>query len=128
MDSFCDEKIRYILQLQILLSSFNKIYHVANVADFTHREKLLRGQIFVNQVRQNNDRKYPRMMFLVWYTRTSYGLTQSRGVLNDYVKCNIPVKEVTKVNRIIGIGTTLHKFIDSNGKYLFFPCISYHLD
>ena len=27
----------------------------------------------------------------------------------DYVKCDIPVKGVTHINRAIGIGTTLHK-------------------
>ena len=45
----------------------------------------------------------------------------------DYVECNILVKDLTKVNRFIGIRTTLHKFIEINGKYIFLPCISYHL-
>jgi len=30
-------------------------------------------------------------------------------VLIDYVKCEIPVRDVTKVNTVVGIGTTLHK-------------------
>ena len=45
----------------------------------------------------------------------------------DYVNCNIPVKDVTKVNTVIGIGTTIYNFVDANGKYLFLPCIFYHL-
>ena len=45
----------------------------------------------------------------------------------DYVKCNTPVKDVTKDNTVIGIGITIHKFVDANGKYVFLPCISYHL-
>ena len=43
------------------------------------------------------------------------------------MKCNIPVKDVNKVNMVIGIRTTLHNFIDSNGQDIFLPCISYHL-
>ena len=44
-----------------------------------------------------------------------------------YVKCNIPVKEVTNIIRVIGTGNTLQKFIKSNGKELFLPCVSYHI-
>ena len=67
------------------------------------------------------------MRMLVWNTGASYGLTKLRSDFIDYVKCDIPVKDLTKVNRAIGIGTTLHKFIESNGQYIFLPCISYHL-
>ena len=42
-------------------------------------------------------------------------------------KCNIYVREVTKVNTVISIGTKIHKFVDENGKYVFLPGISYHL-
>ena len=39
----------------------------------------------------------------------------------------IPVKYATKINRVISIGTTLHKLINSNGREAFLPCVSYHL-
>ena len=45
----------------------------------------------------------------------------------DYVKCDITVKDVTNINRVVGIGTTLHKFVFSNVKEVFLPCVSYHL-
>ena len=32
-----------------------------------------------------------------------------------------------KANRVIGIGTTLHNFIDIKGNGLFLLCFSYHL-
>ena len=54
-DSLCDEKNQDILKLQILLSSFTKIDHVANVADLTHRAIHLRGQISENRLLKNND-------------------------------------------------------------------------
>jgi hypothetical protein len=43
------------------------------------------------------------------------------------VKCEIPVRDVTKVNTVVGIGTTLHKFTDINGNPVYLPCVSYHL-
>ena len=66
-------------------------------------------------------------MMLVWDTGASYGLTSFRSDFIDYVECNITVKDVNKVNRVIGIRTTLHKFIESNGQGVFLPCTSYHL-
>ena len=39
----------------------------------------------------------------------------------------MPVKDATKDSTVIGIGATIHKFVDANGKYEFLPCISYHL-
>ena len=45
----------------------------------------------------------------------------------DYVECDIPVKDVTKVNRVIGIGTNLHNFIEINSQDIFLSCISYRL-
>jgi len=34
---------------------------------------------------------------------------------------------MTKVNQVIGTGTTLNKFIDKNGQEVFSRCVSYHL-
>jgi len=57
----------------------------------------------------------------------SYDLTLFRSDFSDYVKCKIPVRDVTKVNTVVGIGTTLHKFTDINGNPVYLPCFSYHL-
>ena len=67
-------------------------------------------------------------MMLVWDTGDSYGLTTFRSEFIDDVKCYITVKEVTRVNRLIGVGTNLHRFVDSNGQDIFLTCISYHLN
>jgi hypothetical protein len=69
----------------------------------------------------------PHSLILIWDTGTSYGLTPFCSGFIDYVECDIPVWDVTKVNKIIGIGTTLHKFTDTDGKPVFLPCISYQL-
>ena len=98
-----------------------------NVADLTKRANLLRGEILESWVLQNSDSKDPRTMMLVWDTGASYGLTPLSSDFIDHLKCDIPVKDVTKINRVIGIGTTLHNFIESNGLNIFLPCIFYYL-
>jgi hypothetical protein len=45
----------------------------------------------------------------------------------DYVKSEIDARDITKVNKVVGIGTTLHKFMDNNGNHVYLPCVSYHL-
>ena len=67
------------------------------------------------------------MMMLIFYTGASYGLTMFRSDFIDNMKCDIPVKDVTKVKRVIGIRNTLYKSTESNGQDIFLPCISYHL-
>jgi hypothetical protein len=42
------------------------------------------------------------------------------------VECDIPVRDVTKVSKVIRIGTTLHKFTNTEGKSVFLPCVSFH--
>ena len=69
----------------------------------------------------------PRTTVLIWDTGASFGFTPFKSDFIDYVRCNNPVKDVTKENTVIGIGTKIHKFVDSNEKYVFSPCISYHL-
>ena len=66
-------------------------------------------------------------MMLVWDTGTSYRLTPFRIYIIDYVKFDYTVKGTTKVNKVIGIRTNPHKFIDRKFQDIFLPCISYHL-
>ena len=58
---------------------------------------------------------------LIWDTGASFALTSFKSNSIDYVKCNIPVKNVTKVITVIGFRTTIHKFVDTNGKDVFLP-------
>ena len=37
------------------------------------------------------------------------------------------MRDVTKVNKVIGSGSTLNKFTNTDGKPVFLPCVSYHL-
>jgi hypothetical protein len=69
----------------------------------------------------------PKTLILIWDTGGSAGLTPFRSDFIDYVECEIDVRDVTKVNKVIGVGTTLHKFVDVAGNDVYLPCVSYHL-
>ena len=69
----------------------------------------------------------PRTLILIWDTGGSAGLTPFRSNFIGYVECDIDVCDVTKVNKVIGIGTTLNKFVDASGTVIYLPCVSYHL-
>ena len=69
----------------------------------------------------------PKTLILIWDTGGSAGLTPFCSDFIDYVECEIDVCDVTKVNKVIGIGTTLHKFVDATGSNIYLPCVSYHL-
>ena len=115
------------MKLHRLLSSYTKLDHVANFPYLTHIANVLRGQILENRVLQNSNLKASITMILVWETGALYGLTLFSSDFIDYVECDILVKDVAKVNRVIKIGTTLDKFIERNCQYIFLPCISYQL-
>ncbi len=69
----------------------------------------------------------PKTMVLIWDTGASAGLTSFHSDFIDYVEVDFEVRDVTKANKVVGIGTTLHRFIDNNGKDGYLPCVSYHL-
>jgi hypothetical protein len=74
-----------------------------------------------------SDRLNPKTLILIWDTRASAGLTPFWSDFIDYVKCKIDVRDITKVNKVVGIDTMLHKFVDNNGNHVYLPCVSYHL-
>ena len=65
----------------------------------------------------------PRSRILVWDKGTSYGLIPFCSDFINYMECDIPVRDVPKVNKVIGIGTTLHRFSDTDGTSLPPMCI-----
>ncbi len=69
----------------------------------------------------------PKTLILIWDTGGLAGLTPFCSNFIDYVECDIDVCEITKVDKVVGIGTTIHKFVDGCGNYVYLPCVSYHL-
>ena len=56
-----------------------------------------------------------KTLILIWNTGGSASLTPFLSDFIDYVECDIEVCGVAKVNKVIGIGTILHKFVDAAG-------------
>ncbi len=67
----------------------------------------------------------PDDTLLVYDIGASTGLTPFKSDFFDYVKCSIPVQDITKVNEVIGIRTTLHKFVDTKGHFVYLPQVAY---
>ena len=47
--------------------------------------------------------QYPSNIVLIWDTVTSFGLKPFKSEFIDYVRCNTPLKDATKVNTVIVI-------------------------
>jgi hypothetical protein len=73
------------------------------------------------------DRLNTKTLILIWDTGASAGLTPFCSDFIDYVECEIDVCDITKVNKVVGIGMALHKFVDTSGNDVYLSCVSYHL-
>ncbi len=64
---------------------------------------------------------------LIWDTGATHRLTPFLKDFIHYQPCDIPVKDISKFNRVIGVGTVMHKFRATNGEDIFLPGVSFHL-
>ena len=64
---------------------------------------------------------------LVWHSGVSFGLTPFGADFIDYVECAIDVKYNSKLNKVICLVTTLHKFTATNEDLFYIHALSYHL-
>ena len=74
------------------------------------------------------DRLDPKTLILFWDTGASAGLTPFCSNFIDYFECEIDVQDIKKVNKVVGIGTPLHRFVDTNGNdvYLLVCLTTFH--
>jgi hypothetical protein len=124
LDGFCDGS-KDFLKLSRLISRFHSVDHSKNAQeclDCVHATCGTFGGTYGNENSGPliNVPLDPRQLMLIWDTGASFGLTPLQNDFIDYVACTIPVRDITKANNVIGIGTTLHKFTDTQG----FPVIS----
>lgn len=110
-------------KLQVMLKTFSGLDHRANAQQTLDRLNALRA-LECNHCPSKAD---VLATPCVWDTGASNGLTPFRSDFIDYVECDIPVKDVSKVNKVVGFGTVLTRFRDVNGDDVFLPCLAYHL-
>jgi hypothetical protein len=67
----------------------------------------------LNSTNHSKQRKTAKDCPLVWDTGASFGLTPFRSDFIDYTACEIPVNDIARTNIVIGIGTTLHRFLST---------------
>ena len=92
------------------MSTFSTVDHVKNAQSCVNRVNAHRGTYggtYENQSSFSTGLQDPKSLILIWDTDASYGLTPFQGDFIDYVKCELPVRDVTKVNTVVGIGMTL---------------------
>ena len=117
IEEFCSKGD--FLSLPRLLKTFGqKVDHEANA-----RQAIKRANMFSASANQVGNQPP-----LVYDTGASYGLTPFRSDFIDYQPCDIPVKDISKVNRVRGIGTVLYKFTATNGDLIYLPGLAYHLE
>jgi hypothetical protein len=102
----------------------DKELHEKNISSCLSRVAFLRGVFDFNH---SGSPINPKTLVLIWETGASAGLTPFCSDNIDYVEVDFEVRDVTKANKVVGMGTTLHRFIDDNGKDVYLPCVSYHL-
>jgi hypothetical protein len=127
LDGFCEGKD--FLQLFCLLSAYPTMDHKNNVQLCVARINMMHGSYggtYESQCPHMDEPVGLKTTMLIWHTGASFGLTPFWSDFIDYVKCKLPVWDVTKVNKVIGIKTTLHKFTDVKGLPVYLPCILYH--
>ncbi len=69
----------------------------------------------------------PGDTLLVYDLGDSVDLTLFQCDFFNHVKCSIPVQDISKVNEVIGIGTTINKFVDTKGRFVYLPQMASHL-
>jgi hypothetical protein len=120
------------LKLSWLLSKFHLVDHSVNAQECLDHVHAIRGT-FCDTYGNGNSGPHidvpldPKQLMPIWDMGTSFGLTPIRSKCINYMVCTIPVRDVTKVNHVNCIGTTLHRFSDTHGFPVYLPCVSYHL-
>jgi hypothetical protein len=125
LQGFCAVNHDFLRLPQLLKTFCNHDYHVSQIKSALDQVALLHGTSEMHH--SASDHLDPKTLILIWDTGASAGLTPFHSNLIDYVECEIDVRDITKVNKVVGIGTTLHRFVDTNGNDVYLPCVSYHL-
>ena len=113
--SFCDGSQDF-LSLSRLMSKFTDMDHVQNVEKLCQILAVLSDHSLENKSYNAHRKKDPKPLMLIWDSGASFGLTPFRSDLINYAEADIRVKDVTKINRVIWIGTILHKFQNDQGQ------------
>ena len=127
LESFCDGS-RYFLSFTRLMAKFTEMDHVPIVETLCQLLAILSNHSLDKITYNTFDNKNPKDQILIWDTGASFGLTIFRSDFIDYIEADITVKDVTKTNWVIGIGTTFTNFkTTKGGTYYFLVSLTIYL-
>ena len=124
LDRFCSHGHDFLALPRIINSFSDREFHKRNIQSCLSRFAVLRGMYDLHHAGCNIN---PKTMVLIWDTGASAGLTPFRSDFIDYVEVDFEIRDVTKANKVVGIGTTLHRFVDDKGRDVYLPMVAYHL-
>ena len=84
--------------------------HVQNIETLFQHLAILGDRSLDNRTYNSFENKPPKDLIFILDTGALFGITPFRSDFIDYVEADIPVKDITKINRVIENGTTLQKF------------------
>ena len=128
VDAFLDTQSP--LDVMISINGMKMQDHVANVKKLMARVTRLQGPIRLAQMdaaRHTNEPDNYYSTPLIYDTGASFGLTPYRSDFIDFEEASIPVKDISKTNTVLGIGTVMYKLKATNGDELLVPGLSYYL-
>ena len=127
LESFCDGS-RYFLSFTRLMAKFTEMDHVPIVETLCQLLAILSNHSLDKITYNTFDNKNPKDQILIWDTGASFGLTIFRSDFIDYIEADITVKDVTKTNWVIGIGTTFTNLkMTKGGTYYFLVSCTIYL-
>ncbi len=112
INKFCYDNHDFLALSRLVNSFSDREFHAKNNKSCLSRAAVLCGMYDVHHAGCTKD---PKTMVLIWDTGASAGLTPFRSDFIDYVEVDFEIRDVTKANKVAGIGTTLHKFVDNKG-------------
>jgi len=103
--------------------------HVENVKKLMARVACLQGPIRLAQLDSSALEEPPDYYTtpLIYDTGASFGLTPYLADFIDFQEVCIPVRDISKTNYVLGIGTVMYKLKATNGDELLVPGLSYYL-
>ena len=96
INKFCNDENRDFLQLLSTLKCFDNSDLVGTAQQSVSHQNTVRSML-ESSPNKNIPASFSEIV-LAWDPGASYGLTPFQSDFVDYVECNIPVKDVTKVN------------------------------
>ena len=110
----------------------HSIYPISNVEMTAIYKRYLNHRLNLLRHCHGGKEKYTKHTYnntlCVFDTGASIGLTPYRADFIDYLPLEgATIKDISKVNKVLGVGTVMWKLRSRRGDEVFIPCVAYHM-